>query len=32
MTPSLKMRRGAIMKDFQAEIDGIYGDAAPQQG
>ncbi len=32
MTPSLKMRRAAIMKDFQAEIDGIYGDSVPRQG
>ncbi|HAY86816.1 MAG TPA: long-chain fatty acid--CoA ligase, partial [Micrococcus luteus] len=30
VTPSLKMRRSAIMKDFAAQIADIYGEPAPQ--
>ena len=29
VTPSLKMRRSAIMKDFAAQIADIYGEPAP---
>lgn len=30
VTPSLKMRRSAIMKDFAAQIADIYGEPAPK--
>ena len=30
MTPSLKMKRAAILRDFQKEIEDIYAGAAPR--